>query len=468
MPSRRLHWRALAALGALLLVILVWPFTCASAVPIPLKISATTSSHNFTDNNVNSKKINVSELVNTTTSIHPSSLTQFLSVLNNRTHNNNNNSSYSYDKSNNNNTSEAFLPNESNDNYYLNNNKEISNTSKNHMFINSEKYKIRDHRSANIPRRGIPRLRKNRKKMQFITERYYLESVIASSEKSVTSEKSLNYYQWSTIEYSSDEFSMELTTSANTFTQQNRQSFAYVTQPQQQQQLYPNASFSENSEHIFPNKSIKFDNSMLFEKNVKSPKAVHTNNGPNRRQRKKVNGSSGEENVKDTHNKFNSRIDSSITTTTTTITNATTGSSISNRRKQSTNLDRNERSANLSHIMGTAARKIQLLIKNRLLQILPDGTVNGTQDDTSDNSEFCFFIFYLLSLIFHYTKLLYKKKGTKRCLFLFCFWLLFFMSEVKIFHFLLTACKFCRETNSVNVCLTFTIAFFLQILVNII
>lgn len=43
---------------------------------------------------------------------------------------------------------------------------------------------------------------------------------------------------------------------------------------------------------------------------------------------------------------------------------------------------RNERSTNLSHVTGTA-RKIQMFIKNRHLQILPDGTVNGTTDDSS-------------------------------------------------------------------------------------
>ncbi|KAI4477815.1 hypothetical protein M0804_012295 [Polistes exclamans] len=46
---------------------------------------------------------------------------------------------------------------------------------------------------------------------------------------------------------------------------------------------------------------------------------------------------------------------------------------------------RAERSANLSHITG-ASRKIQMYIKNRHLQILPDGTVNGSNDDTSDYS----------------------------------------------------------------------------------
>lgn len=47
---------------------------------------------------------------------------------------------------------------------------------------------------------------------------------------------------------------------------------------------------------------------------------------------------------------------------------------------------RSERSTNLSHITGTA-RKIQMFIKNRHLQLLPDGIVNGTTDDTSPYSE---------------------------------------------------------------------------------
>ncbi|KAG5682019.1 hypothetical protein PVAND_011411 [Polypedilum vanderplanki] len=51
--------------------------------------------------------------------------------------------------------------------------------------------------------------------------------------------------------------------------------------------------------------------------------------------------------------------------------------------KSKSTLDRNERSANLSHITGST-RKIQLYIKNRFLQLLPDGTVNGTTDDLSD------------------------------------------------------------------------------------
>ncbi|XP_053965309.1 rho GTPase-activating protein gacZ-like [Anastrepha ludens] len=50
------------------------------------------------------------------------------------------------------------------------------------------------------------------------------------------------------------------------------------------------------------------------------------------------------------------------------------------------NLDRNERST-ISHLSGLA-RKIQIYIKNRFIQLLPDGTVNGTQDEQSDYSKF--------------------------------------------------------------------------------
>ncbi|XP_034946634.1 uncharacterized protein bnl [Chelonus insularis] len=48
---------------------------------------------------------------------------------------------------------------------------------------------------------------------------------------------------------------------------------------------------------------------------------------------------------------------------------------------------RAERSANLSHLTGTS-RKILMFIKNRFLQILPDGTVNGTETDNADYTIF--------------------------------------------------------------------------------
>ncbi|XP_069361763.1 fibroblast growth factor 22 isoform X1 [Maniola hyperantus] len=43
---------------------------------------------------------------------------------------------------------------------------------------------------------------------------------------------------------------------------------------------------------------------------------------------------------------------------------------------------RAQRSANLSHITGTS-RTIQMFLKNRYLQLMPDGTVNGTTDVSS-------------------------------------------------------------------------------------
>lgn len=58
------------------------------------------------------------------------------------------------------------------------------------------------------------------------------------------------------------------------------------------------------------------------------------------------------------------------------------GGGVKGSRRRQTNLERIERSANLSHITGT--RNVQLLLKNRLLQLLPDGRVNGTIEDTSD------------------------------------------------------------------------------------
>lgn len=68
------------------------------------------------------------------------------------------------------------------------------------------------------------------------------------------------------------------------------------------------------------------------------------------------------------------------------ITNTKRNKNNSNKTKMS-HLDRNERSANLSHITG-GTRKIQLYIKNRFLQLLPDGTINGTTDDLSDFSKY--------------------------------------------------------------------------------
>lgn len=79
------------------------------------------------------------------------------------------------------------------------------------------------------------------------------------------------------------------------------------------------------------------------------------------------------------------------------------------RSKKLSTLERNERSANLSHITGSA-RKIQLYIKNRFLQLMPDGVVNGTSDYQSDYSKLNFFMVQLSFL----SRKLREKKIIKR------------------------------------------------------
>lgn len=60
---------------------------------------------------------------------------------------------------------------------------------------------------------------------------------------------------------------------------------------------------------------------------------------------------------------------------------------------------RSERSTNLSHITGSA-RKIRMYVKNRHLQVLPDGIVNGTSDDTSDYSKSITYVIRMQIMLF--------------------------------------------------------------------
>ncbi|XP_046751723.1 uncharacterized protein LOC124414729 [Diprion similis] len=69
---------------------------------------------------------------------------------------------------------------------------------------------------------------------------------------------------------------------------------------------------------------------------------------------------------------------------------------------------RSERSANLSHITGTS-RKIRLYLNYRYLQILPDGTVNGSEDAASD---------YTILQRASVAKGLLRIQGVATCLFL--------------------------------------------------
>ncbi|XP_022216192.2 rho GTPase-activating protein gacF isoform X2 [Drosophila obscura] len=64
--------------------------------------------------------------------------------------------------------------------------------------------------------------------------------------------------------------------------------------------------------------------------------------------------------------------------------NINSSNSNSNNNSPINNLDRNERSTVPQSHLAWTSRKIQLYIKNRILQLLPDGTVNGTQDEQSE------------------------------------------------------------------------------------
>lgn len=63
---------------------------------------------------------------------------------------------------------------------------------------------------------------------------------------------------------------------------------------------------------------------------------------------------------------------------------------------------RAQRSANLSHITGTS-RTIQMFLKNRYLQLLPDGTVNGTTDYNSVYSKYFLNFFFISVLVAQWT-----------------------------------------------------------------
>lgn len=64
---------------------------------------------------------------------------------------------------------------------------------------------------------------------------------------------------------------------------------------------------------------------------------------------------------------------------------------------EKTSLERIERSANLS--LTKTTKRLQLLIKSRLLQLLPDGTINGTQNDESEYSEYSTSFFFSFRIL---------------------------------------------------------------------
>lgn len=284
MPSRRHHWRALAGLGALLLVICVWPFTCTAmpVVPVmPPMTSIATAAQRLRH-----------ELPppNQAASANPSYLTKFLSVLNVTT--------------------------------------TISN--------NELRAAVRSvRRSRKRPADAASRFKLNNRKNNKTTT---VESTTVDKNEMDSSHTSeLNLDTPITTTTTSKPMAAEpVSTISDTST---------IDQTVIEKH-HDSTAYFENS-----NRSKLFEGA--WSETTAMPKLITLVNITARSLRPVRNSSVA---------------------------------LISQQRKKNSNLERNERSANLSHITGTA-RKIQLLIKNRLIQILPDGTVSGTQDDGSDYSE---------------------------------------------------------------------------------
>lgn len=300
MPSRRHHWRALAGLGALLLVICVWPITC-SAMPVvpvmPPMTSIATAAQRLRH------EIQPTHQV---ASANPSYLTKFLSVLNVTT--------------------------------------TISN---------------------NELRAAVRSVRRSRKRPTDVTSRFKLNNRINNKTtivESTTVDKNEMDIIASNVSNNSSsrtsELNLDSPISTTTVT-----SKAMAAEP---------VSMISDTSTIDGNRTVieqQQDFTVYFENSDKSSKVrpvqeLWSETTAMPKLLMLVNATA--RNLRPVRN-------SSVAL-------------VGQQRKKNSNLERNERSANLSHITGTA-RKIQLLIKNRLIQILPDGTVSGTQDDGSDYSE---------------------------------------------------------------------------------
>lgn len=344
MLSRRLHWRALVGLGALLMVICVWPVTCA-ALPIPITSTI--------------------DRQNTAASENPNEMMKFISVLSTSRNSNNNNISDS-----------------------------ISNirTYSNNTILTT---KIPQKRYANISR-----LRKTGKRLFAENQRtpHTIKHIlnIEKSEKNIDysqNESEIKIKHTTTSELNLDATTIQTTLATGNIAsrrqtptmqtaniQKMKSKAILLAEHSLQEQLEPTTVTNNNNntetnafdhaqkqQHSLmvtaTNKSKHFLNIVKRMSDAISLPSSTTQSSSLLLNNKNSNAQ-----------KIGFRNDRSITST-------------NNNRKKNSNLDRNERSANLSQIMGTA-RKIQLLMKNRLIQILPDGTVNGTQDDSSDYSEY--------------------------------------------------------------------------------
>lgn len=78
---------------------------------------------------------------------------------------------------------------------------------------------------------------------------------------------------------------------------------------------------------------------------------------------------------------------------------------------------RNARSANPSSIAAGTVDKIKILIHGRFLQILRNGTVDGTQDENSDDSEFKIFLSTIPKVYFWKPFLILPLNATRSIIF---------------------------------------------------
>lgn len=338
MPTSRLQWRALAALGALLLVVSLWPFTCA-ALPIELmtyKSNMWNNSDrvlsNLTNRRVYSSAMSQysSESDKYSSTIHddiinaPMRKAVFLRRKRKKTNPNNRTTSYTIR----NYFNAARRPRT------IIQKKELSSSTPQTLHLN-DLYLAGTPSSLSIttyePVVGLRKLSSNNSLQMRLSQATIQTEIIASvsATTQITTSIKLNQNQ-------NDDIQLKL----------NRNNGAKSTA------AAPSTMFLNQT--ISPTLQTVFSHSPYGSKRLQMT----------------------------TTESIFSRTERSIPATQ----SRAQGNKKSTTGKRDPNLDRNERSTNFSHITGTS-RKIQLLIKNRLLQLLPDGTVNGTQDDGSDYSE---------------------------------------------------------------------------------
>lgn len=337
MPSSRLQWRALAALGALLLVISLWPFTCA-ALPIELMTYESNLWNksdlvltNLTNHQKYSSEMSQysSESEKYSSKIHddiinvPLTNTVFLRRKRKKTNPNNRTTSYTIK-----NYFNAARPRT------IIQKKELSSSTPQTSHLN-DLYLASTPSSLSIttyePVVGLRKLSSNNSLQMRLSQPTIQNEIIASVSTTTQITTSIKVNQNQKDDIASQYRQLKL----------NRNNGVKYVAPN----MFLNQTISPTLQTVFSHSPYGSKRVLMTSTESIFSRTERSIPAQSRAQERKL----------------------------------TTG-------KRDSNLDRNERSTNFSHITGTA-RKIQLLIKNRLLQLLPDGTVNGTQDDGSDYSE---------------------------------------------------------------------------------